>query len=286
MNNWWKGFFVLRPSSVFILFFGILTGFIGYEYSHISKNPSEENKIIWYYFGSTAITLGSIKWIDSIVSKEIDAITDTNSEKRIKEIDAKAETDLDNRIEEKMNQFESDYSQELKDLEKDIYKLEITREQRDEIIRKFESIRKPRKKYEARRKVNKEIASWLNYDDNKKKLLEVAMNSVSNSTCQIDEECKDKLNKNINECIIWLRYSVEDGQARKFQPERYASAMIKVSPGTYEAYKIALNAIKETLENQQETKELYKQTSTVKIMIQYLIDQIQELSEKKINSLP
>jgi len=264
-NNWWKEFFVLRPSSIFIVCFGILTGFIGYKYSHISKSPSEENKIIWYYFGSTAITIGSIKWIDSIVSKEIDANTEKN---------------LDNRTEQKINQFNSDYTQDLEDLKNYIEGLQIPAEQRQQIIRKFETIRLPLKQYKARSEVNKEIASWLNYTDNKEKLLEVAMNSVSNSKHQINEEYKKELCNNIRQCIIWLKYSVEDAKARTFQPERYTSAMIKVSPGTYEPYKIALNAIKETLENQQETKELYKQTYTVERMIQYLIDQIQEVSEK------
>ncbi|MFB2771464.1 hypothetical protein ACE1AT_19575 [Pelatocladus sp. BLCC-F211] len=267
MKNHWKEFFMLRPSSVFIIFFGILTGLIGYKYSQISENPSERDKFIWsYIFGSAAITISSIKWIDSIVSKEIEAKTNTN---------------LAEKIDQEMNMFKNDYSKDIEDLKKEIDDLEIPYEQRQKIIDKFESIRSANNQFKVRRKADKEIANWLDIRDNKRILIEVAMDSVSNSKCQINDEYIHEIDKNIRHCIIWLRYSVEDGKARKFDPERYASAMIKVSPGIYEPYEIALNAIKEALKEQPKIKEFYKKTPNVEKMIQFLIHKIQELSETK-----
>ncbi|MEH2024732.1 hypothetical protein [Nostoc sp.] len=274
MNNNWKEFFTLRPSSIFILIFGLLTGLIGYKYSQFPENPSDKDKMIWsYFFGSSAITIGSIKWIDSIVSKEIEAKTNINVAEKLKE---------------EMKLFKSDYIQDIEDFNKELgdLNINISDEQRSRLIHKFESIRTAQKQFNVRREADKKIASWLEIKDNKRILIEVAMDSVSNSKCQINEKYRHELDNNIRQCIIWLRYSVEDGKPRTFEPERYVSAMKKVSFSTSEPYKIALNAIKETLKNQHKTKEFYKKTPNVEKMIQFLVDQIQELSEQQINSSP
>lgn len=265
--TWLKFFFRLRPSSVFIVLFGISTGVLGYTYSRLPTKLYDSDKIIYSFLIGSPVILGCLKWINYIVGKEIEAELDTHKTQLDQKFNEKVET--------KITEFMDQYSEDIGSLKQDIDKLNITPQKRDEIMKRFCNLQLANEKYKSKLKSAEEVAYWLDIKDNQNILQKLAINAICKSNFSINEQYLSEFEKDIKKCIIWLKYSITDREAYLYQPERQTSAMIKFSPDLYRAYKIALIAIKNHID-----KEFDNQTELVKEMIEYLINEIQQSSQK------
>lgn len=251
---------------MFIFIFGILTGTIGYIYKELPEKLYDSDKIIYSsLLGGTAI-LACLKWINSLVGQEIEAELDLKKTKLYGEIDHKVEE----KVEEKIINFVYEYSENIKGLKEDIYQLDDTQD-KEKILIRFFKLESAHRIYQYKRKSAQKIANWLSCKENKISLQKVAMNAVSKSKFTINKQHLSYFEKDIQECLKWLRYSISDREAYKYQADRHASAMVKFSVNLSEAYKIALYAIKNHID-----EEFNNQTEIVEEMIEYLIKQIKQ----------
>ena len=259
--TWLKQFFILKPSSVFITLFGIITGLIGYKFNQLPAKLYDSDKIIYSFILGTSTIMGCLKWINFIVGKEIE------TELKIREI--KLEQEFSEKVETKISSFMNDYSRDIECLKKEIDSLDILTQKREEILKSFYHLESAHKTYKYKSKSAKKISNWLAVRENTNILQKVAIDAVKISNFSIDKQYLYEFKKDIKQCIIWLRYSVKDRQAYLYQPERQTSAMIKSSHELLEAYRIAFNAIQKYIHN-----EFKDDAVIVKEMLEYIINQI------------
>lgn len=270
--TWLKNFFRLRPSSVFIIVFGISTGILGYTYSRLPAKLYDSDKIIYSFLVGSPVILGCLKWINYIISKEIETEVDIlkiHLEKDLEVRRNKLDKEIDEKLEKKIHTFMDEYSKDIENLKKDIDALDIPPQKREIILKGFYRLKSAHKAYKRKLKSAEKISSWLAVKENTIILQKIAIDAVKISNFSIDKEYLHKFEKDIEECIKWLKYSVKDRQGYLYQSERQTSAMIESSYKLFEAYKIALNAIQKYIHNEFEDDAVI-----VKEMLEYIINEI------------
>jgi hypothetical protein len=264
----WSTFFRLRPSLIFVAGFGFLAFILGLTYSRLSEESAKLQKSTdWSSLIPPAVTLtfmfASLKVVQDTVSKEIEVETKA-------QLDEKEKGIIDHCLEE--------YSKNLESLKDDIFSLEIPSESREIISEKFIQLELAKIRIEADFESFKDLVKWLDEKDNKILLLNTALGAVSQFN--ISEKFMVAFDKDMRECINWLRHSIDNHVACKVEPGRYASAMLAGMPGGAEPYEVALKAIKE----KPKFREILTKTPFVEEMIDYLTKEISQQAKQETTS--
>lgn len=253
-------YFKLRPSLFYISLFGIITFALGWAYNNIPEKLSSAQKQLLSFVGAPAITLGFLAFIHKTVTDEVEELSKSK---------------LEERISLEMKDYKDRYSKDLQDLKEEILSLEIPDSNRKSVIKKLVSIETADQKFLVRRQTSKDIVKWLSNKDNKLSLLNTAI-SNARSNHDIPHEYEHEFDKDMRECILWLKYSLDYLKACHVDPQRHTSAMMAGMLGGASPYETALNAIKEKIQQQGFSGD----TSIVVEMSLHLIKEIKALSTK------
>jgi hypothetical protein len=256
-------FYKIKASLVFVFIFGAFTFFLGFVYNQLPKTLSDRDKQLISLIGAPTLVLAFLALINSTVSQEIE------SEIKSKKRELKDESDETLNLE--MKDFMELYQDDTKNLKTAIESLDFS-DKRDNLLRLITSLELAEQKFKAKRKAAEEIAKWLDIKENKSYLFKAAQNAVSKAKCNIPKKYKPKFDQDIRQCINWLYDSVLKRTGCEVE-SRHASAIVNL-PEKYRPYEIALRAIEKYLEEQQELKPYYANSTVVKKMMDYLIKEL------------
>ncbi|MBD1836913.1 hypothetical protein H6F78_14805 [Coleofasciculus sp. FACHB-64] len=260
-------FFKINSSSIFVFIFGAFTWLIGFIYSQFPTTLSERDRQIVNFVFAPAVALGFLTLVNYTISKEIEA----EAEKRSTE-------NLDEQLESEMEDFRQQLEGDTNELKKAVESLDVS-EEREKLLEIIRSIRFAPEKFHSSRKAAEEIAKWLDVRANRSALLKTALGAVSKANFNIPKKHKAKFNEDIRECINWLYDSILNRAACIVEPEKHASA-ISHMPEKNKPYEIAIKAIEKHLEEQENIKEYYVKSDTVKRIFKYIIIEFEKMSIK------
>ena len=261
-----KSLLLLNPSSFYVATFGVSVFIAGYYsvdlYNWFSKQDSAVQRIL----GGIALATppGLVKLVDVRISEDKkQAVEDEriNFENDIKKQNDIFKGYIDNIFELLRNE---EFAQSLP---KEIHeKIRVDLQQLAALTHHF---------YEDREQA-KELVRWLDETidgqayGNRYKLIYLALNAAN-----VDSHILKEFDVDIRNCIQWLHDSFADGTPCKL--DRFQASTLfsgKLSP---EPYILALNAIRESMKNEQALSTLSAKDRLIDYMIHNLIEKIKKL---------
>jgi hypothetical protein len=222
----------------------------------------------------TSISLTLLSFANSRISNEIEEELENQS--------IQFQKQLNERDQGSVKQYESLLKDEIANLKVCIESTDLPKERRDQIRNAFNKIEYQSIKFEVLLSASREIAKWLDSDRHRLALRDYALKT--SHAKDLPRKTKEAFDEDICEFINWLRHSIVELHPFRVSQERYASAIEKGLVDGYPRYKIALEAIKEYVHQQNGLRQYFGKTTILEEMIAYFLNELKNIVEG--NSTP